>query len=46
MEFKIPNKDQQLIKMYKSIANMQSDGEAIKSEDVLSELQSRFYRSS
>jgi len=49
MEFKLSNKGQQLIKMYKSMANdgyMQSDGEAIKPEDVFSEFLSRFYRSS
>ena len=49
MEFKLSNKGQQLIEMYKAMANdgyMRADGEARKPEDVFSDFESRFYRSS
>ena len=49
MEFTLSNKGQQLIEMYKAMANdgyMRSDGEARKPEDVFSDFESRFYRSS
>jgi len=46
---KLSNKGQQLIEMYKAMANdgyMRADGEARKPEDVFSDFESRFYRSS
>ena len=49
MEFTLSNKGQQLIEMYKAMANdgyMRADGEARKPEDVFSDFESRFYRSS
>ena len=47
MEFKLSNKGQQLIEMYKAMANdgyMRAEGVAIKPEDVFSDFESRFYR--
>ena len=49
MEFKLSNKGQQLIEMYKAMANdgyMRAEGVAIKPEDVFSDFESRFYRTS
>ena len=49
MEFKLSNKGQQLIEMYKAMANdgyTRTEGVAIKPEDVFSDFESRFYRTS
>ena len=49
MKFKLSNKGEQLIKMYKAMTKdgyMRSDGVARKPEDVFSDFESRYYRSS